>query len=137
MLAARFARQTCLANLRVQNTPCAVDPRMALRAFHSRNFLSSPKPIILVPRYQVAKYFSTSQRWNAESEPGPSKPSSSRGVWSRLVTFTKYTLLLVSSTAVGVTVLTTAIFFHDAFTYNEKVCPLSRDRVLETESICC
>ena len=39
-----------------------------------------------------------------------------------MVTCTKYGLLLVGSTIVGVTVLTTGIFLHDAFTYNEKVC---------------
>ena len=125
MLVARLARQTCLSHLRVQSTPHGVNSRIPLRAFHSKGFLSS-KPAVLIPRYHIAKPFSTSQKRDAESETGPSKSKSSPGVWSRLVTCTKYGLLLVGSTIVGVTVLTTGIFLHDAFTYNEKVCQFCR-----------
>ncbi|KAK7693832.1 hypothetical protein QCA50_003404 [Cerrena zonata] len=120
MLTARFARQACLANLRVQSMPLAVTtPRLQLRGFHSRSPISFPKPSEITLKHHATRTFATSQRRKAEAEPGESKSSSSPGVWSRLVTFTKYSFLLVGSTLVGVTVLTTGIFLHDAFTYNE------------------
>lgn len=137
MLTARFARQACLANLRVQSMPLAVTtPRLPLRGFHSRSPISFPKPSEITLKHHATRAFATSQRRNAEAEPGESKSSSSPGVWSRLVTFTKYSFLLVGSTLVGVTVLTTGIFLHDAFTYNEMVRALSRDRIPLIGTIC-
>ncbi|OCH88794.1 nucleotide-binding domain-containing protein [Obba rivulosa] len=66
-----------------------------------------------------ARLFSTSRPLLASGSSGDSAPKQSR-FWPRTRTFLRFTVYLCGSTIVGVAVLTSAIFVHDAFTYNER-----------------
>ncbi|EMD38098.1 hypothetical protein CERSUDRAFT_113234 [Gelatoporia subvermispora B] len=66
-----------------------------------------------------ARLFSTSRPHFAPESTGKSAPKGSR-FWPNTRLLGRYTLYLCASSAIGLTVLVTAIFIHDAFTYNEQ-----------------
>lgn len=53
-------------------------------------------------------------------------PPPPRPRFVRVRTFVRWSGYLAGSTVVGVAILTSAIFLHDAFTYNTQVCVPSR-----------
>ncbi|KAI0072265.1 nucleotide-binding domain-containing protein [Panus rudis PR-1116 ss-1] len=118
-LAARRAACLVSSTTRAGVQRCNFSSRALLHLQRTHPFARHAAPV-LIPRHTVTRAFSSSTSRRAEPSSSTVDAVKKPKSIPRFRRFLRLTFYLAGSTIVGVFVLTTVIFLHDAFTYKEE-----------------